>query len=548
MGTSTVIRSHLPCPTCGSSDALSEYSDGHTHCFSCGTTINTDDNFFNEKEFLHKYDSPNCIIKFISTSNVSDLPKRGITRKTCERYQYHKSMYHGKPVQVANYYNQDGELVGQKLRFADKTFCTIGNIGTTFFGQHLFNNESDKLIITEGEIDCLTVSQLFANRAQVVSLPTGAKGARKVMEANLKWLQKFEEVLILFDNDEAGRSALNDVKGILPSDKLKIVVLSQHKDPNEYLLADHGRELMEAIDNAKPYKPANIINGASLWKALEEEPEEAEGYDLPWDIKANDMTNGIRKGEIMLLTAGTGIGKSTMARELMYDLAMNKKLKVGIMMLEENTLRTAKGIMSIHVGKSLHISRQGLTDVQYKKAFDETLGTERFVLYDHFGSLQETELVESMRSMVVSEKCDFLVLDHISIAVSGIETKDERKMIDVLMTKLRSLVEETGVGMVAICHLKRTEGSNHEEGGIISLNHLRGSQSLAQLSDTIVALERNQQATDVKQKNLLKVRILKCRFTGDTGLGGYLYFDKGTNRLRVPEFDEETEQDEPREF
>ena len=150
--------------------------------------------------------------------------------------------------------------------------------------------------------------------------------------------------------------------------------------------------------------------------------------------------------------------------------------------------------------------------------------------------------------MVVSEKCDFLVLDHISIAVSGIETKDERKMIDVLMTKLRSLVEETGVGMVAICHLKRTEGSNHEEGGIISLNHLRGSQSLAQLSDTIVALERNQQATDVKQKNLLKVRILKCRFTGDTGLGGYLYFDKGTNRLRVPEFDEETEQDEPREF
>lgn len=539
-----LIEAHLPCQTCGSSDALSRYSDGHTHCFSCGTTLFiNDDDFTSVKNIVEENKSYTKHSELLGSSNFGDLPKRGITAHTCRKYQYHKSTYKGKPVQVANYYDEYGELTGQKLRFADKTFCVLGQLKETFFGQQLFNG-GNQLIITEGEIDCLTVSQMYANRVPVVSLPKGAKGAKKAFESNLEWLQQFNTVVVIFDNDEAGRKAIKDIEGILEADRLKVVLLSQHKDPNDYLLANHGKELMEAIDNAKSYTPENIINGSTLWDELKNEPEEEVGYSLPWDIPAQEMTKGIRKGEIILLTAGTGIGKSTMARELTYDLAMNKNLKVGVMMLEENIRRTAKGIMSIHVGKSLHISRKGLTDEEYKKAFDETLGTGKFVLYNHFGSLAENKILTAMRYMAVSEKCDFLVLDHLSIAVSGIDTKDERKMIDVLMTRLRSLVEETGVGLLAICHLKRTDTSNHEEGGVISLNHLRGSQSLAQLSDTIIALERNQQATETKEKNRLKVRILKCRCTGDTGLGGYLYFDKGTNRLRVPDFDEENTQNE----
>lgn len=531
MEESTLTKAHLPCPTCGSHDALSEYSDGHAHCFSCGTT-----KFLNDDK--RQISNQTVFTSRVSSTHISNLPKRGILEHTCKKYQYQKGIYNGKPVQVANYYDQYGELTGQKLRFADKTFCVLGSINDTFYGQQLYSG-GDQLIVTEGEIDCLTVSQMFANTIPVVSLPKGAKSARRTFESNLEWLQHFNEVVVIFDNDEAGREAVKSVEGILEADRLKIVVLNQHKDPNEYLLADHGRELMDAISNAKAYTPENIVNGNTLWEELKNEPEEEVGYSLPWDIKAQGMTKGIRKGEIVLLTAGTGIGKSTMAREIMYDLAMNKNLRVGVMMLEENIRRTAKGIMSIHVGKPLHISRQGLTEEEYKKAFDETLGTGRFVLYNHFGSLAENKILSAMRYMAVTEKCDFLVLDHLSIAVSGIDTKDERKLIDVLMTRLRSLVEETGVGLIAICHLKRTDNSNHEEGGVISLNHLRGSQSLAQLSDTIIALERNQQATEDQEKNRIKVRILKCRCTGDTGLGGYLYFDKGINRLRVPDFDAE---------
>lgn len=517
---SVLIQAHQPCDDCGSSDALSIYSDGHTHCFSCGKTKRNGETILNNGGLL-------------DTTYAEPLPKRGIMKDTCQRYQYFKSKYKGQPVQVANYYDKYGELVGQKLRFADKTFKQLGKVGNTFYGQQLFNG-GKRLIITEGEIDCLTVSQMFANREAVVSVPCGVNSAKKVFEHNLTWLDSFDEVVVVFDNDEAGRKGIQDIESILPSDKLKIVNLTEFKDPNEYYLNDRGGKLMDAIDNARPYTPENIVNGADLWEELEHEPETADGYDLPWDIDTNTMIKGIRKGEILLLTAGTGIGKSTLVREITYNLGMKNNCKVGVMMLEENVTRTAKGLLSIHVSKPLHLNRNIITKDEYKQAFDEVLGSKRFVLFRHFGSLQINKLLSSMRYMAKSEHCDFIVLDHISIAVSGIETKDERKMIDVLMTKLRSLCEETGIGMIAICHLKRVDNAtSHEQGGTISLDHLRGSQSLAQLADTILALERNQQA-DGDEKNLVKVRVLKCRCTGETGIGGYLRYNKKTGRLEIP--------------
>lgn len=516
----TIIDAHLPCPDCGSHDALSLYSDGHTYCFSCQKATQAD-----QEERRQNAST------LLPATTIQALPARGIQQSTCQRYGYAIGIYKGRKCHIANYYDEYGQIKGQKLRFQDKTFLALGNTSGTFYGQQLYS-KGKRLIITEGEIDCLTVSQVYAGLVPVVSIPSGANSAKRTFEKNLDWLNNFDEVLVIMDNDEAGRKAINEIEGLLPSDKLKIVRLTEYKDPNEYLQHDANLSLMHAIDNAKPYTPDNIINGEDLWSDLENEPEEATGYNLPFNVNANDMIRGLRKGEIVLLTAGTGAGKSTLAREIMYDLAMRHNLKVGVMMLEENVRRTAKGIIGIHLKRPIHITREGLSNEEYKKAFDETLGTGRFILYNHFGSLENNKLINAMRYMAVSEKCDFLILDHVSIATSGIEAKDERKMIDVLMTRLRSLVEETGVGLLAICHLKRTEDKKpHEEGATISINHLRGSQALGQLSDTIIALERNQQAEDSYKKNILNIRVLKCRQTGETGLAGSLHYNKTTNRL-----------------
>ena len=526
MSTSEILRAHLPCPDCGSSDALSEYTDGHTYCYSCNALHNSD-----ETEPTTKYDD------FISDLSLKPLKARGITESTCRKYQYYFTNYKGKPCQVANYFDENGTLVGQKLRFQDKSFAVKGKLSTTFFGQQLYNN-GVRLIITEGEIDCLTVSQLLGNQEPVVSIPCGVQSAKKVFEANLKWLEAFKEVVVVFDNDDAGRKGAKEIEGILSPEKLRIAVLKQYKDPNEYYINNKGNELLEALENAKKITPENIINADTLLDDLLEEPEEVTGYSLPWTVKADKMIRGVRKGEITMLTAGNGIGKSTMIRELGYHLVMDHGLKIGSMMLEENVLRTSKGYIGLYLNKPVHLSRKGITNDQYTEAFNHTLGTGKFVMYNHFGSLDNSSILNAIRYMAVTEKCDFILIDHISIAVSGIESNNERKLIDILMTRLRQLCEELGVGLICICHLKRGDGKKSaEEGGSISLEDLRGSQAIAQLSDTIIALERNQQADSDIKKNLVQIRVLKCRQTGDTGIGGKLWFNKERNRLEIPNAD-----------
>jgi twinkle protein len=526
MEDSTIIRAHIPCPDCGSSDAMCEYSDGHTFCFSCETHHqgnNAESKGGNKTVRNHE-------VIPLDSLTLDSLRARGITQETCAKYGYYKTRINSEMAQVACYYSDSGELLGQKVRFKDKRFSVRGEVSDRFFGQHLWPGGGKKLVITEGEIDCLTVSQVQGNKYPVVSIPNGAKSAKRIFKAQMEWLNSFEQVIVMFDMDERGREAVSDVEGILKPGKLYIATLPL-KDPNECLLNDQADAIVKAIWNAKVYKPDGIVNGADLWNVLESEEEEEEGYPLPWDIDLQKMTLGLRKGELVVLTAGTGVGKTTFVRQIAHNFGVKQNLKVGMMMLEENVKRTAKGLMSVEAGKRLHINRKAVTPEEYKEIFEKTLGTGNFIFHEHFGSIEGDNLLNKMRYMAVGEGCDFIILDHVSIAVSGLEGDNERKLIDILMTTMRSLVEETGVGLVVISHLKRPDGQqSHEEGGVTSLSQLRGSGAIAQLADTVIGLERNQQA-EGKEKNLVRLRLLKCRFTGETGIAGYLWYNKETDRL-----------------
>jgi len=122
---------------------------------------------------------------------------------------------------------------------------------------------------------------------------------------------------------------------------------------------------------------------------------------------------------------------------------------------------------------------------------------------------------------------------------------DERRAIDNIMTRLRSIVEETGVGLVLVSHLRRVDGNRGHENGIsVSLSHLRGSQSIAQLSDCVIALERDQQSDDPEEANTTHMRVLKSRYTGDVGMGTHLLYDRETGRLRETFIDDDNEVDE----
>jgi twinkle protein len=176
----------------------------------------------------------------------------------------------------------------------------------------------------------------------------------------------------------------------------------------------------------------------------------------------------------------------------------------------------------------LHL-RKDVNEKELKEAFDSCLATGKFFTYDHFGSMDSNNLMNRIRYMAKGCGCGWIILDHLSIVVSGMGDGDERRLIDNTMTKLRSLVEELKVGMIIVSHLKRPEGRGHEEGATTSLSQLRGSAGIAQLSDMVLGLERNQQ--DDTTRNRTIVRILKNRFTGETGIASYLEYDAQRGRL-----------------
>jgi twinkle protein len=237
---------------------------------------------------------------------------------------------------------------------------------------------------------------------------------------------------------------------------------------------------------------------------------------------------GIRRGELIVMTSGTGIGKSSVCRELVCHLVRCGK-KVGVLMLEESVKRTSQNLMGIHLNCPPYWWKErGINEEQKREAFDATVG--QVVLFDHFGSVDPENLLARVRYMTKALGCEYVFLDHLSIVVSGLGDGDERRLIDNTMTALRSLVEETQIALFVVSHLRRPAGEQgHEQGAQTSLSQLRGSHSIAQLADAVIGFERDQQ--DAENGNLLVLRVLKNRYTGETGLAGGLRWYRDSGRL-----------------
>jgi len=512
---------HTSCSACGSSDGRSTYVDGSSHCFSCGK--NTQPNK-NEKQKMEEQPTTKTNkASFVSNGKTTALTRRNLTEETCKKWGYQAADVDGQMVQVANYRTRDGKLCGQKIRYADKSFKVRGEL-IGLYGQHLWRDSGKRVVVTEGEIDALSVSQAFNNRWAVVSVPHGAGGAKNNVAQALDWLERYEEVVFMFDMDDPGRKGAAECAALLTPGRAKIAELPL-KDPNDMLKANRAKEIVTAVFEAREYRPDGIVGAEELWEKISE-VNNTESQPYPY-TSLNDMTHGIRRGELVTICAGSGIGKSLFCREVAYSL-LERGETVGYIALEESVRRTALGIMGLHVNKPLHLEKE-IHHESLRPTFEETVGNGRFFTYDHFGSCDSDNLLNRIRYLCKGLNCKWIFLDHLSIVVSGFEGDDERRLIDNTMTRLRSLVEETQCGMVLVSHLKRPPGAGHEEGAITSLAHLRGSHAIPQLSDMVIGLERNQQSE--ADANQTRIRVLKNRFSGETGLASTLHFNQQTGRL-----------------
>ena len=533
---------HKPCPHCSSSDALVVNEDGSTKCFSCKRFTPS-----NELELMEEQPTRNKERHTsLQTGYYKAIPDRGITKETCEAY----GVTIKNDVHLYPFHNQYGELIAQKARGKDikgeKIFSCRGNWNDiTLFGQANFRKGGKYITLCEGELDALSIYQMTGSNWPVVSICNGASSVEKDLENSFEFLMSYEKVFICFDNDQPGKAASKKAAELLSS-KARVVNLKL-KDANEYLVAGKQQEFEDTWWNSKEYTPEGIVAGTDLWDILKE-PDAKATVDYPYK-GINLLTYGIRMGELITVTGGTGMGKSSFLREVIKHIFDNTEDNIGLLFMEENKKRTAKGIMSLDLSTPLHLpdSKYSEEDAEYEESYKRTVGSGRYFFFDHFGSNSIEEILSRIRYFVKVKKCKYIILDHISIIVSSQQhATDERRTLDECMTKLRMLVQELDFCLLLVSHLSRPseQKGSHEEGLNTSLRHLRGSQSIAQLSDIVLGLERNGQADDIKERNTTRVRVMKNRFSGLTGLCASLLYDKNTGRILEKELSLELENDE----
>ena len=524
--TSKFIR-HIACEHCGSKDANSLYDDGHTHCFSCGVTEH--EGAYDERTVMRDAVAPRKATPMVDVKGqFKSIPDRGISQATCEKF----GVTTDGDFQYYPYTDGDGVRTAVKQRSVPtKTFSITGDFkGATLFGQSLFHSGGKAVTITEGELDALAAFQMQGSLYPTVSIRNGAQAALKDCKAQYEWLNSFDSVVICFDADEPGKKAAKEVAELF-GNKAKIMQhKSGHKDACDYLIAGATKDFVNEWWRASPYVPDGIVNAADLWEEISK-PEPIAEAQYPW-AGLNKLLYGLRPAELITVTAGSGLGKSQFLREILYNLLKTTSWNIGGLFLEESTRKTARSIMSLHANKLLHLPDTPTTEEELKEAFDATLGTNRIYLFDHFGSSDVDNIANRIRYMAKACDCRVIFLDHLSIVISGQDNGDERKAIDNMMTRLRTLVQELEITLICVSHLKRPQGNQgHEDGGSVSLSQLRGSGAIAQLSDAVITLERNSMAENEDERHLTKIAVAKNRYNGETGPACKLQYNGYTGRM-----------------
>ncbi len=532
---------HVPHPECGSSDGGSLYDDGHIFCHACetlvrGKTKNPEgDNTLKAETETEDGD----LQDFIEGTLIGPLKDRGLTKETLKRFGVRLSVHNNVPTR--HHYpakTAAGDLVGWKVRTMPKNFHVEGSLNKAgLFGQHLFPSGGKKVTLCEGELDAMSSFQMRGSTWPTVSINNGASAAYKECKRHFEWLNTFDEIIINFDNDEPGLKAAREVATLFPK-KAKIVTM-RYKDAGEYLEQGKFKEYEKDWWDAKVHQPDDILSGESMRAIINEDRAEAI-FEYPWE-GLTLKTFGGRASEMITVLAGTGVGKTQFLREITHNVFLTTPHNLGLIYLEETKWETGLGPMSIQLNKPLHLPSTHYTQEEKDLAFDQTWGTNRiFTLSESWKDNSIDYIVDKMTYLAKGCDCRYLVLDHISFLVSD-QLGDERKMLDEIAHKLKALTVDLDVHLCIIAHARRQSGKPLEEGGTVSLSDIRGTAGIGQLSNIVLGLERNGQAEDPVERNTTTVRVVKNRFSGQTGVACRLLYDEFTGRMTEVTQEEEKE-------
>jgi len=524
------------CPACPSSDGFAIYDDGHGYCFVC--------NHYERDIEGKEEDMPlDTVIKSTwcpevfkqNTGDARGCQERRITKTIAEHYGVRVDYDANRNITAYHYpYYKDNELVAYKTRKLPKQFSTVGDFKDVWpFGCQSFGMGGKRLVITEGEFDAMSVAQaslIHYNKIYPAISIASASNLKSLLQAR-EWIRSFEEVVLFFDKDAAGQKAIKEAANIIGIDKVKVAT-SPAKDPCELFIAAGERAVLQAIWDAQPFSPAGIVVGHEpVWEQyLARRSTESVAY--PDCLRGiNDKTKGMRFGEITLFTSGTGSGKSTVIKEIVLDLLDKTEDKVGMISLEESVGDTAEKFIQMKLKRNLQEYDVSLEEQE--EASRAVFGSERLVLLDHQGSVGDESLIDKIEYMALMG-CKYLILDHITIAVSeGAEGYTGNEAIDKVMSDLLKITKKHNVWLGVISHLRKVQGggATFEQGKLPSMDDIKGSGSIKQISFDIIGFARDMANEDEQVRNTINFIVLKSRFTGKTGPAGNAKYDHDTTRL-----------------
>lgn len=524
---------------CGSSDGRELYADGASFCYVCRK-------FFTSQEAAMKGAPPPKGVfaatprSAIQIDELRQFPSLAIhSRKISKEVVqfFGVKLGYDEKGNVSDHYYPYGENSYKHRVVATKAFFWIGEAGS-LFGIEKFSPGGKRLVITEGEIDAMSVAEASLQRwgkiYPVISI-TSATGAQKLLE-HREFIRSFDEVVLWFDPDAAGKEALDKALKIVGVDKAKIAKeVADCKDAND-VLCKHGiQSVNTAVWDAVNWVPAGIITKDALWEALVNYNNLPSVPYPPCMAGVNAKTKGARTGEIALFISGTGSGKSTLLREIMLHLLeieeVPKDQKIGIVSLEEAPAETARKLSGMAIMRNPAEEEISIQDLGV--GFQKVFGSDRVILLDHQGSISDSSIIDQLEYMALMG-AKYLFIDHITIMVSeGADGLTGNEAIDKVMNDLLRVAKRHDVWIGLVSHLRKAPvgGKSFEEGHLPTLDDIKGSGAIKQISFDVIAFARNMMAASDIEKNTIKMAVLKSRYTGLTGSAPGAFYDHKTGRL-----------------
>lgn len=539
---------------CGSRQGLNLYEDekGNINgwCFSCrqyepdplgGNTL--------EKAGIERTaKSPEEIKKELDEIGqypIKGLDDRKIGLGTMRYFNCHVSLDQERQEDVEVHYYPyheigSGELSGYKVRIVEgKRIFSLGSVKNVYpFGwQQAIASGSPRVYITEGEIDAMSLfaelmkknkqsAQYADNIPAVVSIPHGAASASRDIGKILPELRKhFKEVVLVFDQDDPGRAAVEAVHKILPEAKVATV---PGKDVNDCVLNGHIKALINAVMfQASSPKNTRVVMGSELAVAAKERP--TMGLSWPWQGMTK-LTRGIRRGEVYYIGSGVKMGKSEVVNALAVHMMTEHNAPVFLVKPEEAKEQTYKRLVGKAAGRIFHDP-----DIPFdEEAFDAaepTIGDKAIIL-DSYQFVDWNTLKLDISYVVKEYGVKDIIIDPITVFTAGMNAAEANDFLIQMSQDLAAMAKDLDFTAYIFCHLKApTQGEPHERGGEVLSTQFTGSRGMMRSCHMMIGMSGNK-SPDIPEedRNIRKLTILEDRAFGVSGSVS-LYWDKRTGKF-----------------